>query len=96
MIVNPAGQEIASNVTSINQRKLKKELSMRVETVGEVVDLSHDVATQVVNHAMNQVPGLVEQMCTKMIAEAMAAFTQVLEERFVLVPREQPEKIDAL
>lgn len=94
-IVNPAGQEIASDVTSLTERQLKKQMAHNA-TIQDVCDIAHAMTVKGTNHLGNQIPALVEQMCTKMIAEAMAAFTQMLEERFVLVPREQPEKTDAL
>lgn len=75
-LINPAGQEIASDVTSLTERQLKKQMTHNA-TIGDVVELSHSIAVQAVNHLGNQIPTLIAQK----LAEAFAAYAEVTAAR---------------
>jgi S-methylmethionine-dependent homocysteine/selenocysteine methylase len=75
-LINPNGQEIASDVTSITERQLKKQMAHNA-TIRDVIDLSHQVAVQAMNHLGNQIPALVAEK----IAEAFAAYAEIQQAR---------------
>lgn len=71
-LINSAGREIASDVTSLTERQLKREMAQNA-TIQDVNDIAHLIAVKACNHLGNQIPDLV---VTK-IAEAFAAFAEL-------------------